>query len=81
MLLKSNITLQLKDLISDKTFTVEPNHLVIIKYDMIYKAPISAFDQHVIDLYHVTSLDEDPSLRRIKIEEVPLYYHFDIISK
>ena len=81
MLLKSTTTQNLTDLITLNTFEVNPADLIIVKNDTIQKARISAFDQHYIDLYHIVSLNETPLLRRIKIEEVPLYTNFDVISK
>lgn len=81
MLLKSNKIINLTDLITLNTFEVKPTDLIIVKNDTIQKAKISAFDQHYIDLYHIVSLNEAPLTRRIKIEEVPLYTNFDVISK
>ena len=81
MLLKSSTTLNLTDLITLNTFEVKPTDLIIVINDTIQKAKISAFDQHYIDLYHIVSLNEAPLTRRIKIEEVPLYTNFDVISK
>lgn len=81
MLLKSSTTLNLTDLITLNTFEVKPTVLIIVINDTIHKTKISAFDQHYIDLYHIVSLNEAPLTRRIKIEEVPLYTNFDVISK
>ena len=80
MVLKTYSELHLTDLITLNTFEVKPTDLVIVKNDTIHKARISAFDQHYIDLYHVVSLDEVPTLRRIHIEEVQFQLNFDILS-
>ena len=80
MVLKTYSELHLTDLITLNTFEVKPTDLVIVKNDTIQKAKISAFDQHYIDLYHVVSLDEVPTLRRIHIEEVQFQLNFDVLS-
>ena len=80
MVLKTYSELHLTDLITLNTFEVKPTDLVIVKNDTIHKARISAFDQHYIDLYHVVSLDEVPTLRRIHIEEVQFQLNFDVLS-
>ena len=80
MVLKTYSELHLTDLITLNTFEVKPTDLVIVKNDTIQKARISAFDQHYIDLYHVVSLDEVPTLRRIHIEEVQFQLNFDVLS-
>ena len=80
MVLKTYSELHLTDLITLNTFEVKPTDLIIVKNDTIHKAKVSAFDQHYIDLYHVVSLDEVPTLRRIHIEEVQFQLNFDVLS-
>lgn len=80
MILKSNSDLHLTDLITLNTFEVNSSDLLIVKSDVVKKARISSFNQHYIDLYHVVSLDEVPTLRRIHIEEVQFQLSFDVLS-
>lgn len=70
MITQLKYPITLTDIYTNKTFTIQPNHLVVVVFDLVVKAEISMFNQHYVDLYHITSLEEVPTLKKVKIDEV-----------